>query len=132
MQVCFDSNNSLTHSKITIVKIRYSQNAQNSVRSTNFYPKQATAKTSFVLHSTYTGDTPCQVWFDFDNSLTQSKRTILKILYSRNSKSSVLTSYEILTFSWASYSRIVFVLHSTYTGDTPHLVWFDWNNSLTR
>ena len=88
-QVWFILYNFLAQSKITIFKFLYSQNAQNSVRKTNFFPKQAIANTFFALHSTYTSDTPCQVWFDFDNSMTQSKRTLLEIWYSRNSKCSV-------------------------------------------
>ena len=35
-------------------------------------------------------------------------------------------------FSKASYTKKLFVLHSTYTGNTTYRVWFDLNNSLTR
>ena len=52
----------------------------------------------FVLQSNYKGDTSYRVWFNLNNFLTQWKWTILKIPYSRNSKSSVWNAYEILTF----------------------------------
>ena len=46
-------------------------------------------KVCFVSRFNYTGDTPCRVWFDLDNSLTRWKRPIFKIPFWRNSKSSV-------------------------------------------
>ena len=36
-----------------------------------FFPRQTTAKTFFVQHSTYTGNTPYRVWFGLVNSLTR-------------------------------------------------------------
>ena len=70
-------------------KIRFSQNWQISVWNTNFVPRQAIASISFVLLSTYTGDTLFRVWFNLKNFLTQPKRTIFKIRYSRNYQISV-------------------------------------------
>ena len=64
---------------LKFLKIRNSRNSQNSVWRTNLLPRQAIAKILFLLHSTYTGDTPFQVWFNLDNFLIQSKITIFKI-----------------------------------------------------
>ena len=75
--------------KKPIFKIPFSRNSKSSLWNTNFFPRQAIPKILFVLHSNYTGDTPCRVWFDLDKSLTRSKRPFFKILFSRNSKSSV-------------------------------------------
>ena len=35
-------------------------------------------------------------------------------------------------FPRQAIAKIVFVLHSRYTWDTPYRVWFDLNNSLIR
>ena len=77
---------------LKFLKIRNSRNSQNSVWRTNLLPRQAIAKILFLLHSTYTGDTPFQVWFNLDIFLIQSKITIFKILTSRNSQISVWKS----------------------------------------
>ena len=95
----------------------------------SFFPRQAIPKILFVLHSNYTGDTPCRVWFDLDNTLTRWKRPIFKIPFPRNSKSSV---WNTNFFPRQAIPKILFVLHSNYTGDTPCRVWFDLNTSLTR
>ena len=52
----------------------------------------------FLLHTTYTGDTSYQIWLDLDNSLNRWKRTIFKIPFPRNSKTSVWIPYEIIYF----------------------------------
>ena len=122
-------NNSLTRWKITIFKINYSRNSENSVWKTNFFPRQAIPTILFVLHSTYPGDTPYRVWFGLNNSLTRWKSPIFKINYSRNSQISV---WKTNFFPRQAIPNILFVLHSTYTRDTPCRVWFDLNNSLTR
>ena len=128
-QVWLDLDNSLTRSKRPIFKIRYLRNSQISVWITNFFPRQAIAKLLFVLDSNYTGDTPCQVWLDLDNSLTRSKRPIFKIRYLRNSQISVwITNF----FPRQAIAKLLFVLDSNYTGDTPWQVWLDLDNSLTR
>ena len=128
-RVWFDLDNSLTRRKRPIFKIRYLRNSQISVWKTNFFPRQATAKILFVLHSRYTWDTPYRVWFDLDNSLTRRKRPIFKIRYLRNSQISV---WKTNFFPRQAIPKILFVLHSDYTGDTPYRVWFDLDNSLTR
>ena len=97
-RVWFNLNNLLTQWKKPIFKIPYSRILKSSVWNTNFFTRQAIAKIPSVQHSSYTGDTPGPVSFHLDNSMTQSKRTIFKICYSRNSKSSVWNAYEILTF----------------------------------
>ena len=55
----------------------------------NFFPSQAKAKNRFVWHSRYTWDTPCRVWFDLNNFLTQWKIPYLRIKYSKQSQISV-------------------------------------------
>ena len=80
-RVWFDLDSSLTRSTRPIFKIRYSRNSQISVWKTNFFPREAIAKISFVLDSGYIVDTKYRVWFDLDNSLTRSKRPICKIIY---------------------------------------------------
>ena len=77
-RVWFDLDNSLTRRKRPIFKIRYLRNSQISVWKTNFFPRQAIAKTHFVLDSSYTWDTLCQVWLDLINSLTRGNRPIFK------------------------------------------------------
>ena len=110
-------------------KTRTSRNSQNSVWKPIFFPRQARSKTFFALHSYYAGDTPYRVWFDLDNFLTRWKRTIFKILFSRNSKSSV---WKPNFFPRQAKPKILFALHCNYTGDTQYRVWFDLDNSLTR
>ena len=70
-------------------KIRNSRNSQKSVWKPKVFPRRAIPNVLFALHSHYIGDTPYRVWFDLDNSLTRWKRPLFKILFSRNSKSSV-------------------------------------------
>ena len=125
-RVWFYLHNSLTRWKRIIFKIRYSRNSQNFVWEPNLFPRQALRK-FFALHSHYTGDTPYCVWFDLDNSLTQWKRPFFKILFSRNSKSSV---WNTNIFPDKVYQ--FFALRSHYTGDTAYRVWFDLDNSMTR
>ena len=78
--------------KRTIFKIlKNSQFAKfaNFCMETQIFPTQVIPKVLFALHSHYTSDTPCRVWFDLDNSLSRWKRPIFKIPFSRSSKSSV-------------------------------------------
>ena len=128
-RVWSDLDNSLTQWNRPIFKIRYLRNSQISVWNTNFFPSQAIPKILFVLHSRYHWDTPCRVWSDLDNSLTQWNRPIFKIRYLRNSQISV---WNTNFFPRQAIPKILFVLPSTYPGDTPYRVWFDLNNSLTR
>ena len=64
-----------------------------------------------------------------DNSLTRWRKPIVKIPFSRNSKSSV---WKPNFFPRQAKERILFPLHFHYTGDTQCRVWFDLGNSLTR
>ena len=132
-RVCFDWNKSLTRWKRPFLNIPFSRTpTKSSVWKPNFLTKQATAKIYFVLHSTYTGNTPYRVWFDFNNSLTRWKRPIFKIR--RNSHFAKFAKFRKKTqlFFRASYTKIFFVLHSTYTDDTPCQIWYDFDNSLTQ
>ena len=95
----------------------------------SFFPRQAILKILFVLHFNYTGDTACRVLLDLNNTVTPWKRPIFKIPFSRNSKSFV---WNTNFFPRQAIPKILFVLQSNYTGDTPCRVWFDLNTSLTR
>ena len=128
-RVWFDLNNSLTRWKRPTFKICYLRNSQISVWNINFFPRQAIAKILFVLDSSNTGNTRYRVWFDFDDSLTRWKRPTFKIRYLRSSQISV---WNTNFFPRQAIAKNLFVLDSSYTGDTPYRVWFDLNNSLTR
>ena len=58
--------------------------AKFSLKSYLFFPRQAIAKITFILHSSYTGDTQYRVWFYLDNSLTRLKRPFFKIRHYSN------------------------------------------------
>ena len=90
---------------------------------------KAIQKLLFALHFHYTGDTPCHVWLDLDNSLTRWHRPIFKIPFSQNSKKSVWNSN---FFAGQAIPQTLFALHCHYTVDTQCRVWFDLENSLTR
>ena len=51
-----------------------------------FFTRQALAKIVLVLQSTYTGANPCQLWFDWDFSMTGQKALQFEINYSRYSQ----------------------------------------------
>ena len=115
-QFLFDFNNSLTRWKRPIFKSPIFAKFKSSIWNTNFFPRQATPKNFFALHSHYTGDTSCRFWFDLNNSWIRWNRPIFKIPFSRNSK----VPYEKLTFfSMQVIPKILFVLTSYYTGDNP-------------
>ena len=114
-RVWFDLDDSLVWWKRSIFKIGYSGNTQISVWNTNFFPRQPIAKI-LVLHSNYTGDTPYRVWFDLDNSLVRWIRPIFKIGYSGNTQISVSNTNFFLR---QPIAKILFVLYSNYTGDSP-------------
>ena len=92
-RVWFGLHSSWTRSNRPIFKIPYSRNSKNSVWNPyeilTFFTRQIIAKTFFVLHSTYTGDTKCRNWFGLDNSKTQSITTTIKFRFSRSSQISV-------------------------------------------
>ena len=130
--VWFGLDNSKTQSITSTLRILYSRKSQISVWKTKFC-RQAIAKVLFVIHSTYTGDTLFRVWLNLNNLLTQWKRTIFKIHYSRNSKSSIWNAYEIVTFLLGKLQqKNFFLLHSTYKGYAPYWVWFVLDNSKTQ
>ena len=62
---------------------------------THFFSKTSYTNKFFALHSHYTGDTPCCVWFDLDNSLTRWKRFIFKIL--KNSQFAKFAKFRMKT-----------------------------------
>ena len=125
--VWVDLDDSLFWWKRPIFKIGYSGNTQISVWNTNFFPRQPRAKTLFVLLSNYTGDTPYRVSFDLDDSLVRWIRPIFNICYSGNTK---ISEWNTNFFPRQPIAKIIFVLHSNYTGDTPYLVWVDLDDSL--
>ena len=92
-----------------------------------FFPRQAIAKILFVLQFRYTGDTPCQVWFDLD-ILTRWKRPVFKIRESWNSQ---VCFSKLTFFPRQAIAKILLFLQSRFTWCTPYPVWFDLNNSLT-
>ena len=65
-----------------------------------FFSQASYTNNFFPLQSHYTGDTPCRVWLDLDNSLTR-----WKIPFSQNSKSSVWNS---IFFAWQAIPKIDF------------------------
>ena len=117
---------------LKFAKIRNSRNSQNSVWKPNFFPRQAIPKIFFALHSHYTGNTPFRVWFDLENSLSRWKRIVFKIRINSQFANFAKFRMKTLFFPRQAIPKILFDLHSHYTGDTPHQVWFDLNNSLTR
>ena len=114
--------------KDLFLKFLYHEVKKIPYKITTFFTMQAIAKTSFVSHSFYAGNTPCRVWFHLDNSMTQSKRTLFKIPFSRNSKNSVWNAYKTLTTFVAKLQNKFIFLHSTCTGNTPYKVWFNLDN----
>ena len=137
-QVWFDLNNSLTQRKRPVFKSRYSQNSQIFVRKTNVFPIQAIAKILFLLHPTYTGYTPFQVWFNLNNFLTQWKKELFLKFFIRETQK---LPYEILTFSYKasnnknsffSYNLITLVILHTEFGLIWKLPWPDENFSLHK
>ena len=90
-RVSLDLDKSLTRWKRPIFEIPFSQDSKSFVWKPNFFRMQAIQKLLFALHFHYTGDTPCRVWLDLDNSLTRWQRPISKIPFLQNSKSSVWT-----------------------------------------
>ena len=62
-----------------------------------------------------------------DDSLVQWQRPFFKIGYSGNTQISV---WNTNFFPRQPIAKIIFVLHSNYTGDTPYRVWFDLDDSL--
>ena len=122
-RVWFRLNNSMTQSKWTIFKIRYSRNSKSSVWNTNFFTRQAIAKIHFVLQFTYTGDFPYGVWFNLNNFLTHWKDLFLKFPFQKIQK----VPYEILTFFLGKLPQKLFLSYTLPTQGILHtefgLVW---------
>ena len=113
-RVWFHLDNSLTRWKRTIFKIRKSLQFAKiaKVRMKNhFFPMQAIQKLLSALHFHYTGDTPCRVSLDSDNSLTRWKRPILKFLFRKIQK----VSYENPTFFLVQLYKNYFLLYTSIT-----------------
>ena len=132
-RVWFNLNNFLTQWKWIFFKIPYYRNTKSSVwnkyETISFFTRQAIEKITFVLHSTYAGDTSYQGWLDLDNSLTRSKRPIFKIRYSRKSKYYV---WKFNFFPRQAIAKTLFLLYSIYREDTLYQVWFNLDNFLTQ
>ena len=119
----FDLDDSLNQWKRPIFKFRNLRNSESSVWITNLFPRQAIAKILFLIHSTYTRDTPYHVRFKLDNLLTQSKITTIEI---RSSQNSQIFVWKPNFFGNASYTknsfRFTLWLHWWYS--ILSLVWF--------
>ena len=102
--------------KRPIFKIRYSRSSQIAVSKPNLFPRQAITKILSVLCFSYTRDTPYQVWFNLDRSLTRWKKPNFKIRYPQNSQISVRKAN---FFSRQAIQKKLSVLNCNYTGDTP-------------
>ena len=125
--VWLDLDNSLTRWKGPIFKNPFSQNSKNSVWNSNFFAGRAIPIFfCFTLSSNWWCSIPRLVWFG--QLLNPMKKTFFKFLFREIQK----ISYEILTFFRTRYTKNFFALHSHYTGDTPHRIWFDLDHSLTR
>ena len=101
-----------------------------SVWNTYFFSRPITASALFVLHCTYNGDNTRRVWFDLDNSKTQSITTTFKIRFSRNSQTFVWKRN--FFFRRQALAKVSFDLQSTLTWNTLFRVCFNLNNLLTQ
>ena len=119
-RVQFNLDKSLTRWKRPIFKFRYSRNSQFSVWNKNFFPRQATAKILFVLHSRHPWYTPLPVWYILDNSLTRRKRPIFKITYSKLFGNNSKFPYEKLTFFLGKLQQKFFLFYSLGTHGILH------------
>ena len=128
-RVWFTLDNSLTRWKRPIFEIIYSKKSQISVWKANFFPRQAIAKILFVLQFRYPWDTPYQVWFNLDNSLT---RRNFYIFENRTSEKVDFSDWNTNFFSRQTIPKIFSVLELKHPWDTPYRVWFTLDNSLTR
>ena len=80
----------------------------------------------FVLHSKYTGDTSCRVWFDLNLSLTRENFYIFE---NRKGEKVHVPDWNTNFFSMKVRRTILLVSESTYPEDTPYQVWFCWTAS---
>ena len=128
-QIWFNLDNSLSGWNFYIFENRISDQVDISDWSTNFFPRQAIPKILFVLHFRYTWDTPYQIWFNLDNSLT---RWNFYLFENRISDQVDISDWSENFFPRQAIPKILFVLHLRYTWETPYQIWFNLNNSLTR
>ena len=118
--------------KKPIFKIAFSRNSQNSVRKPNFFPRQALPIFfCFTLSLHWWYSTPSLICF---GQLLQpmKKNYFLKFTKIHNSRNSQISVWKPNYFLRLAITKILFALHSHYTGDTRYRDWFDLNNSLTR
>ena len=128
-QVWFNLDYSLTRRNFYFFENRISEKVDISDWNTNFFPRQAIAKIPSVLDSRHPWDTPYQVWFNLDNSLTRRKFYIIE---NRISEKVDISDWDKNFFPRQAIANTLFVLHSRYIVDSPCPVWFDLNNFLTR
>ena len=107
-QVWFNLDNSMTLSKRLFLKLPIRNNRNFSFKSQTF-SRGKLYQNSFFLGFLYTGDTPYQVWFNLDNSMTLSKRTNIKITYSKYSQ------FFVEKHNFFQRSAIPQILFSIYT-----------------
>ena len=133
--VWFDLDNSLTDENelfLKFAKICTSRNSQNSVWKPILFLRQAIPKKTFcctlialVIHNTEFGLIGKTHWPD-------EKELFLKFSKIRNSRISQKPVWKPKVFPRQAIPKVLFSLHSHYTGDTPYRVWFDLDISLTR
>ena len=128
----FDLNNCWTRWKRPFFKIPFLRNSKVLCKELTFFLGMLCQKfclfyaliTLVVLHTEF-GFICTTPWPD-ENELFLE---FAKIRNARNSQNSLRKPKFFLR---PVLSKILFVLHSHYTGGTPHRVWFCLDNSLTR
>ena len=122
--VWFDLDNSLTRWKIPLLNSLFAKFLIFRLNP-HCFPRQAIAKTVFVIESKYTGNTPTQVLFDLDNSLTWLKRPISNIKSSQLIRNNRKFPYDIPNFIlrklWQNFFCYRLKVHRGYSN--PSSVW---------
>ena len=103
--------------------------SQISVRKTKFFPRQAIQRNLFALHFLDTGDSPYQVCFTLNKSLTRQNFYFFE---NKKGEKVDISDWNTNFFSMKIRRTIFFVSESNYPEDTPYQVWFTLNNSLNR
>ena len=116
---------------LKLSKIRNSPNSQNSVWKPIFFlGKLYKQLFCFVSSLHWWYSIPHLIWFG--KLLNPMKKTFFKNSQkNRNSRSLQKSVWRPSIFPRQAIPKILFALHSHYTGDTPYRVWFDLENSLT-
>ena len=91
--------------------------------------KKPIAKISSTLDFNNTGGNTYRIWYNSDNFLTLSKRSIFKITYSNKSQIYVQKPNSSKRQAIAKMSSS---LDSKYKGVTPCQVWFNLDISMIR